>query len=302
MSERMKGNLKVAVAFIAGGILMNAGFAVSNSASTQDLLSEALASALNQVNEREAEREDRELAKLPNILDCQNMQWMQNCTEINKQAKKNPNAPIRMTNQSGLEFNFQPGTPSPMIRLQLEQTPDAAAAAVKYMDSTWGEYKKSASLYQVAMWQSTDIKHLNGLDGAQKEQKEVKPLDLKNLSLSVFIESTCAVCDRYLIALDALQQRYPQLVIRIFQIDADKEAFMRKVSSRGLRGRVLSREESIQVQRQGVRSWPISWVDHVATKKRETVVGNRSLNQIETRLLAMTYAAAKTNVLAKAGK
>lgn len=92
-----------------------------------------------------------------------------------------------------------------MIRLQLEQTPEAAAAAVKYMDQTWGEYKQSASLYQVAMWENQDLQNIKGLEAAQESQKALKNLDTKNLSVSIFIESTCPVCDRYLGAVEKLQ-------------------------------------------------------------------------------------------------
>jgi thiol-disulfide isomerase/thioredoxin len=297
-SMREKG--KLALWFIAGGIVMNAGFAVSNAPSTQDLLSDALATAISKVNDREAMREEQELAKLPNILECQNMKWLENCSVINKQAKKNPTAPVRITNAKGLEFNFQPGTPSAMIRLQLEQTPEAAAAAVRYMDDTWGEYKESASLYQVAMWQ-TKMQHIKGLEAAQEEQEAVKDINVKGLSLSVFVESTCPVCDRYMGALEKLQKKYPQLSIRVFQLDQDKAAFMHKVAGRGLRGRVLSPSESAQLQQAGIRSWPISWIDHLPTKKRETLVGNRTLAQVENRLLAMTYQA-KSIELAKVEK
>lgn len=91
----------LAVAFVAGGLVMNATSAVSNAKSTQDMLSDALADALLTVKEREVEKEEQELAKLPNILDCQNMKWLENCSTINKQAKKNPNAPMRITNAKG---------------------------------------------------------------------------------------------------------------------------------------------------------------------------------------------------------
>ncbi len=291
----------LAVAFVAGGLVMNATSAVSNAKSTQDMLSDALADALLTVKEREVAKEEQELAKLPNILDCQNMKWLENCSTINKQAKKNPNAPMRVTNAKGLEFNFQPGTPSAMIRLQLEQSPEAAAAAVKYMDQTWGEYKQSASLYQVAMWENQDLQNINGLEAAQDAQKALKNLDTKNLSVSIFIESTCPVCDRYLGAVEKLQKRYPTLSIRVFQLDNNQEAFIAKVGSRGLRGRILSPSEVAKVQQQGIRSWPVTWVDHLPTKKRETILGNRTLNQVETRLLAMTYAARATQI-AKAEK
>lgn len=298
MKKRIGNKGIAAICFIAGGVVFNSGVAISNAPSTQDLLASAMATAIEEVNNRQAAREEMELAKLPNIVDCQNMKWLENCSEINKQAKKNPNAPIRITNQSGLEFNFQPGTPSAIMRLQLEQTPAAAEAAVRYMDATWGEYKKSAALSQVAMWQ-VELENIKGLEAAQNDLKSMKEFDVKGLSISVFVESTCPVCDRYLGQLETLQKKYPQLSIRVFQLDQNKEAFMQKVARRGLRGKVLEPEMTAKLMQAGIRSWPVSWIDHLPTKKRETILGNRTLAQLETRLMAMTFQA-KATVMAKA--
>lgn len=297
--KRRFGTKTIAIlSFVAGGVIFNSGSAISNAPSTQEILTSAMASAIEEVNNRQAAREEMELAKLPNIIDCQNMKWLENCTEINKQAKKNPNAPIRIKNQTGLEFNFQPGTPSAIMRLQLEQTPAAAEAAVRYMDSTWGEYKKAAALSQVALWQ-VKLQNIKGLEAAQNDLKAVKDFDVKGLSISVFVESTCPICERYLGQLETLQKKYPELSIRVFQLDQNKEAFMQKVARRGLRGKVLEPEMTAKLMQAGIRSWPVSWIDHMPTKKRETILGNRTVAQLENRLMAMTYQA-KATVVAKA--
>lgn len=287
----MNSNLKIGLAFVAGGVLMNAGVAFSNAPSTQDMLADAMSMAINKANEAAEQREDARLEKMPNIMDCQKMTWMQSCSELNKQAKKNPDAPIRVQNPKGIEFNFTPGTPSAVIRLQLEQTPEAAAAMVEYMDSTWGEYKKSAALYQMATWKKGELKNIKGLDFAQKEAAAVKPISTQDLSVSVFVESTCSVCERQLSTLSLLQKKYPQLKIRIFQLDNTPAAFNRNVLERGLTGRILTKDEVLNVRAQGITKWPITWVDNLPTKKRATVVGNRTLPQLETKLMAMSNAA-----------
>lgn len=87
----MNSNLKIGLAFVAGGVLMNAGVAFSNAPSTQDMLADAMSMAINKANEAAEQREDARLEKMPNIMDCQKMTWMQSCSELNKQAKKNPN-------------------------------------------------------------------------------------------------------------------------------------------------------------------------------------------------------------------
>ncbi len=285
----MKSTFKIGIAFLAGGVIFNAPFAVSNSASTEDILARAMAGAMQSMADYQSKKEDEELAKLPNIMDCQNMQWMKNCTEVNKQAKKNPTAPIRVTNASGLEFNFVPGTPSAMIRLQLEQTPEAAMAAVKYMDQTWGEYKKSASLYQSAMWDAGPLDNIIGLEKAKQLFDSPKAINTSALAVSVFVNSMCGACDVQLSTIAILQERYPALKITVFQFDDNPDGFKSKVTDRGLKGRILNPLEANNALKAGVDKWPTTWIDNLAMKQREPLPGVRSIVQLEERLQGISH-------------
>ncbi|KIL03208.1 hypothetical protein EGJ28_16635 [Stutzerimonas xanthomarina] len=285
----MKNKLAFAVAFVAGGFVFNAPSVLSTVSNPQDVLADAVAKALVSVDRYSEERENETLDQLPNILDCQNMEWMKSCTALNRNAKKHPNAPIRLTNAQGLEFNFQPGTPSAVIRLQLEQSEAAAEAYLAYMDQTWGEYHKSAELFKMAKWKAGELQNMKGLDAAIEKNNAVKNIDTKSVSLSVFVESTCPVCERQLETLSNLQQRYPNLGIRVFQLDQDKEAFVRNVNNRGLTGRIVSPEERQKLERLGIVNWPRIWVDNTRASRRQTLIGNKTLLQLEDRLQAMTY-------------
>lgn len=285
----MKNTLKIGLAFIAGGAVFNAPFVMSNIEGSEDIFAKALAGAMLRATEIQERREDEQLAKLPNILDCQNMQWMQNCSEVNKQAKKNPQAPMRVTNPKGIEFNFVPGTPSSVIRLQLEQTPEAATAAVMYMDATWGEYKKSASLYQKAQWAAGDLPNIIGLDAAKKLSDMPKDINTKDLNISVFVHSRCGACDVQLLTMGKLKERYPNMKIAVFQFDNNPDGFKRKVTSRGLKGRILSPAEGNSAMDSGVDKWPTIWIDNIPMRNRETLSGTRSITQLEERLQGMTH-------------
>ncbi|MBM5458780.1 conjugal transfer protein TraF [Pseudomonas sp. P66] len=285
----MKNSIKLALAFIAGGLAVNAPSVLSDANNPNEVLTNAIAVAMAKVDKFNEDRENAELDKLPNILDCQNMDWMRNCSELNRNAKKNPQAPMRMIGKSGIEFNFQPGTPSAVINLQLNQTPEAAAELVSYMDNTWGEYHKSAELYKMAMWKNGDLKNIKGLDAATEKSAAVKYIDTDNVSMSVFVESTCPVCEKQLQILSTVQKKYPKLKIKVFQLDGDRDAFLKHVTQRGLTGRVLTREESINIQKLGVTSWPISWIDNTKVNRRKSLVGNRTLKQLEDHFQAMTY-------------
>ncbi|MBA1305983.1 MULTISPECIES: TlpA family protein disulfide reductase [Stutzerimonas stutzeri group] len=285
----MKNKVAFAVVFVAGGFVFNAPSVLSTVSNPQDVLADAVAKALVSVDRYNEERENETLDQLPNILDCQNMEWMKSCTTLNRNAKKHPNAPIRLTNAQGLEFNFQPGTPSAVIRLQLEQSEAAAEAYLAYMDQTWGEYHKSAELFKMAKWKAGELQNMKGLDAAIEKNNAVKNIDTKSVSLSVFVESTCPVCERQLETLSNLQQRYPNLGIRVFQLDQDKEAFVRNVNNRGLTGRIVSPEERQKLERLGIVNWPRIWVDNTRASRRQTLIGNKTLLQLEDRLQAMTY-------------
>ncbi|MBJ2215991.1 MULTISPECIES: hypothetical protein [Pseudomonas] len=285
----MKNSIKFGLAFLAGGVVFNAPLVWSNIPNTEDVLANALAGAIQKVNQYDQQREENELAKLPNIFDCQNMQWMQNCSELNKQAKKNPSAPIRVTNAKGLEFNFVPGTPSAMMRLQLEQSPEAAKAALMFQDSSWGEYKKSAKLYQTAMWEAGPLDNLIGLDRAKALSEQPKEINTKALTMSVFVHSQCGACDIQLTTMDKIQKRYPDLKITVFQFDQNASGFKSKVTDRGLSGRMLSPAEARKALASGVDKWPTIWIDNTAQRKRDSLSGTRSLVQVEERLQGMTH-------------
>lgn len=285
----MNQNLKLVITFIAGGIALNASSVFSNASNPNDVLADAIATAMAKVDRYSQERENAEIDKLPNILDCQNMEWMKNCTEMNRSAKKNPSAPMRFVNKSGLEFNFSPGTPSAMIRLQLEQSPEAAKDYLMYMDKSWGEYTKSAELYKMATWQAGELPNMKGLDAAKEKASAVKYINTDQVTMSVFVESTCPICERQLDILEKVQIKYPKLKIKIFQLDADREAFARNVSKRGLAGRIVSLDERAKLEKLGITAWPISWIDNSAKSARTTLVGNKTLSQLEDRLQAMTY-------------
>lgn len=267
---------------------MNVPAVFSNAPGGEQLIVKALATALDAVNEAERKREQETLNKLPNILDCQNMQWMQNCTEINNQAKQNPTAPLRVTNPKGIEFNFAPGTPSAVIKLQLEQTPEAAAEMVNYMDTTWGEYKKAAGLYQQAMWRQGPLDNILGLQRAKKLEDQAKQFDSTQLSVSVFVHSQCGACEVQLTAYSQLQKRYPKLAVRVFQVDQDQAAFKRKVTDRGLAGRILNLKEAAQIHSTGIDALPVTWIDNKKQSKRADLQGAHTLAQLEQHLQAMS--------------
>jgi thiol-disulfide isomerase/thioredoxin len=130
---------------------------------------------------------------------------------------------------------------------------------------------------------------MKGLDAAKEKASSVKFINTDQVTMSVFVESTCPICERQLDILEKVQAKYPKLKVKVFQLDTDREAFARNVSKRGLTGRIVSMDERAKLEKLGITAWPISWIDNSSKSARTTLVGNKTLSQLEDRLQAMTY-------------
>lgn len=256
-----------------------------------DILAEAMVKAMAQMKQLEMRLEEQELAKLPDILNCQDMGWMRNCKEINRQAKKNPSVPLRVYSKDGLEFNFVPGTPSAVIRHQLELSKESAKELIKWHDESYAAYEKAGNVFNEALWDVGGYTFIPDMNEIQA-RFDAKDFDSTYLSITTFVESTCRVCDTQLENLAQLKERYPNLKIQVFQMDDDRDAFERKVRSQGFSGRIVTdKERKHLMANMGITAWPITWVDNTNTKRREIMMGNKTMLQFESVLIGLSKAA-----------
>lgn len=285
--------MKLAITAALAFVLLSGGAAATERSSQResDALAESMVKAMAQMKQLEMRLEDEELAKLPDILHCQDMGWMRNCKEINRQAKKNPDVPLRVYNKDGLEFNFVPGTPSAVIRHQLELSKESAKALLKWHDESFAAYDQAGKVFNSAFWDVGGYKHIPDMNEIQ-ERFNPKDFNKPVMSISTFVESTCPVCDVQLDNLLQVKQRYPEVTIRVFQMDGDAKAFKERVTDRGLIGRIVTdAERKHLMSKMGINAWPISWIDNINTKRREVMKGNKTMLQFEQVLVGLSNAA-----------
>lgn len=229
--------------------------------------------------------EDEELKIIPDVLDCDRMKWMSSCVAINKQAKRHPEAPIRVHSKEGVEHNFPPGTPATVIHMILEGTPQAAKAFLDQHDAHMGQFKRAANAYQEELWARGGMVNASDVHETMAALDIPEKIDLSKINMYVFTSSTCGACDVQLRHLIELKDRQPQLKLFIYQIDQDKEAFNKKVVSNGLNGRILSPSEAGKVFKQGVAGTPTTWIEYKDKKRRVVLNGAFGVRQLEQQLL-----------------
>lgn len=232
------------------------------------------------------QREDERLEKIPNPLDCKVLSWLGDCHEINKQAKLNPNAPIRVINKQGVEFNFVPGTPSAYITHQLSLTEQSADALLDYIDATNALNKKAASLVKDRMMARGGLSSTLTLD--EYELMKSKPLDINHnaVRLSLFATTTCPWCTQIVKNLKKLKAKHPNAQISIYLMDSEPEGYKEMFSDNVLSVRKLNQSELKQIIKQGVTQWPTIWLDNTETKSRRVLVGVKTANQLEELLFS----------------
>ncbi len=278
------------LAFVLGAILtiFTSVFAIASPGkSNEELIMKMINQAVKQAVEDERRKEEEMLDKLPDVIECDKMQWMTSCDVINRQAKKNPGAPVRVTSRDGIEFNFQPGLPSAVIRLQLEQTPEAAAAYIEYMGKTMGAYKNVASLYSTQLAKRGGMENIRTYDQIRIDQGKIPELPNDKVTVSVFVDSTCNACDILLRNLQVFNARHPNSTLSVYMVDNSPQAFREKVTTLGFKGRILKPGEVNKVIEKGTNGWPAIWLDNKSAGSRDILVGVKTVKMLEDRIMSI---------------
>lgn len=265
----------------------------TDSVNGTQLLKQMIDNSTREAIEEERRREEELLDQLPDVVECDKLQWMTSCDLINRQAKKNPSAHLRIRNKDGVEFNFQPGTPSAVIRLQLEETPEAADAYIEYMGRTMGAYKNVAEVYGKQLAVHGGIENVRTYDQMQMDKTRVPKLPNDKVKISVFIESTCNACEIMLRNLKAFQLRHPNTAFSVYMVDNSPRAFRDKVINNGFSGRILKPDEVRKVIQKGTPGWPAIWLDNKAFGARDILIGVKTVSMLETRITSMGLLANK---------
>jgi hypothetical protein len=274
-------------------LLMGIGLSIpvnSNERTSEniEMMSELFEKSLQSALHEHQRKEDLKLDSIPDVIECDKLEWMKSCDIINRQAKKNPNAPLRIISKDGIEFNFVPGMSSQAIRFQLERTPEAAEEYINSMGKAMGAYKEVASIYTDQLSVMGGMDNIRTIDQMRLDDQAVPDIDHRLVSMSVFIESNCSACDILMSNIDTFKERHPKAIINIFMVNNDPNALNEKVLRKGYKGRILKSSEVQSVLDRGSNGWPVIWLDNESQKSRDILLGVSTSRMLETRLLAIS--------------
>jgi hypothetical protein len=256
--------------------------------SNADKMVEVLGKALERALYNQQQLEDRRFDSLPDVIECEKLEWMKSCDVINREAKKNPNAPLRIISKDGIEFNFVPGMSSQAIRLQLERTPEAAEEYIRSMGKTMGAYKEVASVYTEQLSVMGGMDNVRTIDQMRIDDLDVPVIDYSAVAMSIFIESNCSACDILMNNVKTFSKRHPKAKFNVYMVNNDPKAFKEKVLSKGFAGRILKPSETLKVIEKGSTGWPVIWLDNGSQRSRDILLGVSTSKMIENRLLSIS--------------
>ena len=281
--------------FVTGALLASATSLHSNSTANDpnrdeinQIVTTVAAAVSNQMIEAQENKQNEFLDALPDALNCESFGWMNTCNEINKQAKLNPSAPLRVLNKNGVEFNFVPGTPSAGIRFQLDPNEKNAQMFAKYISDTAGEYKKVTNYYSDELGLQGQLKNIRSIDQIRIDDNKKLDLPSDIVSVSAFIDSDCGECRVLVSNLKLLKNRHPKMQIGVYMVDNNKDAFDELVTQNGFKGKILTNAETDKVIARGVNEWPSLWLNNSKAGFRDIQTGAKTVSMLERSIIRVS--------------
>jgi thiol-disulfide isomerase/thioredoxin len=221
------------------------------------------------------------------LFDCGQVTWMQNCDAANKAYNKNPDTHLRVHDLDGLEFNFAPGTPTVMMRLMMERTPEAAKDAADYLEKHLLVATASSTLW------AREIANRGGaLKGTktleQTEAEQAMPvINYDNIKVYYFYDSNCPFCKKMMPHASTLRLNHAKLKFSAIQLNDDKSALDQINLQYYLDAAILpasKREE----YRKKVPTTPSVWVENSKTQKMYKITGYRPYPELSKQLAELS--------------
>lgn len=242
---------------------------------------------------------------LPNVLDCHVLGWMKNCTAINHSIAQNPAAPIRVYDKSGLEFDFKPGTPSPVIMYALEPSVENARNLLHYFNAQSYRAEYEAELMQKVIAQEGmpktpfeqtpyDEYAKVGKSGSvsirtpQVERTDkglavLNPNAYKKVRIFVFYDSHCQWCNKLAPQLATLHKAHPSLNISMLQLNHDPKGLEKFAMLTDLPVHELTGRGSEQLKRM-VTGTPTIWLQSIGGNSTKVIPGFQTEPELESEI------------------
>jgi hypothetical protein len=214
------------------------------------------------------------------VFDCAKLTWMNDCDEVNRRVKADPNAHLSVRDSSGLEFNFPPGTPAVMMRHLILRTPETAKEVVDFFERHMAVAAESAELWKNEMARRGEFTGVAGRADA-KNQKTAVILPANTLKLFVFYDSRHKDTRRQLTELRRFASRQPNIPISIIQINDDKDELALINKNYGIKGIILTgpRREALLQQ---ISISPTTWIQLANSSQTQAHPGFIAADDLES--------------------
>ncbi|WP_209064736.1 thioredoxin family protein [Endozoicomonas sp. G2_2] len=236
--------------------------------------------------------------ELPDVLDCKQFDWMKNCSALNRQAKRHPEAPIRAKAPDGTEYTFAPQTPTTVIAHMLDPSIETARAMV-LRERRMAERDKNAAQYARQAIKELDggfgfsefeggLESIEGIrDKNAREQVSVLGSTVKKYDIAsdkvrvyVFYDSNCGYCRKSLPEWKRLTDAHPDLDMRLLQLNDDTPFLSRVRSVFGLDAATLRGAKRKQIMDR-VTMTPTVWIQDEQSNKTTVLRGYQPMRDLE---------------------
>lgn len=215
------------------------------------------------------------------VFDCARLTWMQDCDEVNRQARENPDKPLRTFNANGLEYNFAPGTPAVMMRHLIAPSPDTARQVADHLEGHLAMNSLAADY-----WRDEVARRGGALKGTRslaqiEEDRRNTHIDTENVRVFLFYDSRQAETRSQFNELRKLVNRYPDLRVSLIQLDKDQKNLEELNKAYSANATILSGVRRDEILRQ-ITVTPTVWAQNVKTNNTEVLIGYSSIRKIIT--------------------
>jgi len=233
--------------------------------------------------EKQSDIANRHLDSIPDILKCDRMSWFENCDELNRHTKRNPQGHLRAKDINGIEHNFPPGTPSVVINAMVSQDDKSMKEFILHLDQKNAGFKLLTSNFTRTVSEMGGMKSVRTLDQMRLDESKPKNIDPSKLRINAFIHSECSACFILMENLVTFKEKYPQININVFLTDNAPEYLKNEVIGKGFKGKILTQVQTEKVKQRGFLGWPVTWVENPSAGVRDVMLGVKTMGIIENR-------------------
>lgn len=230
--------------------------------------------------EAQKQYEKQLYSALPDRIDCETQQHLERCEDINFLLKKHPDAPIRLPSNDGQEVVIDANAPTPLVNFILSPDEDGAKQTLEWFRGLRGRMKS----VQTNILREGYREQASG-DRPSTDGRSDLIGDGSSVEVVMVTESSCPACRFQLGVMSNLISLYPEMSVKVFQVNDDQTYFDREVIDKGFTGRVLSKEEVDALE---ITGWPYSIITDQSNTANEKFYGTKALPSMITLLARLS--------------